>query len=391
VLELDAEAPDEAPAQASPSGEDSGDFTDQRSVAPTQEIHAPRGFVRSRLTPQTRGSDETGETGTFDPEDDRLRTRPGRSAGSPLDLAEIPAGVAQEMLAALTPAAGMQPIGPDERTSESPFVRVTFSPDTQDLALGGGDEEERTVERAAHRADTASEPTVERRSFSPAPLSEPSGRTGRASPHPPLVIVEEQGSFGEPGEPAPPTAQRRHRRSSTKPPPDEDDDRPIHRAQTVPAGVPHEELKQTLESELESAAPAGEAGADRTRRRVSDLIDRAVAASTRGDHPIAIVALDLALAEDPGSAVAQKLIHRHQPAILDCYQRYLGDLSARPGLAMPMHELSGEKLDIRAAFLLSRIDGALTFEEILDVSGMQRAEAFRHLSNLVLRGILTVA
>ncbi|MBA2667142.1 MAG: hypothetical protein H0U69_08930, partial [Trueperaceae bacterium] len=141
---------------------------------------------------------------------------------------------------------------------------------------------------------------------------------------------------------------------------------------------------------IETAAPTGEPRADRTRRRVTDLIDRAVAASTLDDHATAIVALDLALREDPESAVAQKLIHRHQPAVLDVYQKFLGDLGNRPALAMPMHELAGEKLDIRAAFLLSRIDGTLSFEEILDVSGMQRPEAFRHLSILLLRGILEV-
>jgi hypothetical protein len=38
--------------------------------------------------------------------------------------------------------------------------------------------------------------------------------------------------------------------------------------------------------------------------------------------------------------------------------------------------------------LLSRIDGTLTIDELLDVSGMPRLEAYRHLCQLYLRGIL---
>ena len=55
-----------------------------------------------------------------------------------------------------------------------------------------------------------------------------------------------------------------------------------------------------------------------------------------------------------------------------------------------MHELPREQIDSRAAFLLSRVDGNLSFEEILDVSGMTRLEALRHLARLVGRGILSV-
>ena len=53
-------------------------------------------------------------------------------------------------------------------------------------------------------------------------------------------------------------------------------------------------------------------------------------------------------------------------------------------------DLATAELDSRSAFLLSRVDGNLTFEEILDVAGMTRLEAFRYLARLLLRGILEV-
>ena len=413
------------------------DFSDQRSAVPTQEIAKPRGFVQPRLEPVARPTlrglgplvepDEPGAAGGDDDDDDRLRTRPGRGTGpSPLDRAGEPDRVSPEALQSLAtdfggvtgtgPGSGARPIGPDERTREQPAVRVTFNPDTQDLPYEAPEIEERTTERnSAGRFDTSSEPTTERapgiRHTTPPPLAGPS--EGPSS-HPPLVIIEDPvlagGMSDHRDEPTSEGLARRKRRTSesrrerarTADPARDELDPGTTRVRRGSGSIPSvtpltavdasppEDLAERLDREVDEGAPEGEARGDRTRRRVNALIDRAVAASRTGDHATAIVALDLALAEDPESAVAQKLIHRHQPAILDVYQRFLGDLSARPSAALPMHELSAHKIDIRAAFLLSRIDGTLTFEEILDVSGMQRAEAFRHLSVLLLRGILAI-
>jgi hypothetical protein len=70
------------------------------------------------------------------------------------------------------------------------------------------------------------------------------------------------------------------------------------------------------------------------------------------------------------------------------YRSFLGDMRAVPSLAMSMDRIPMHELDHRAAFLLSRIDGALTLEDVLDVSGMARLEALRHLCRLILRGFL---
>ena len=447
-------------AQAAGAAPPAPDFIDQKSAVPTQEIAAPRGFVRSRLAPvasaaeskeglAAAGAAPAGPEPEPDDDDDRLRTRPGRITGDgPLEpTGGVPRGVDPEVLSQLGgefgggtgTGHGGRAIGPDERTRELPKVRVTFNADTQDLPAppelelgeaadlppvlrldprferhGTDDVEERTLERNAARYDTLSETTTERapggRYTTPAPIDEPPGDS--SGKHPPLVIVEDPVlSEGLPDRSETSTADgprglKPSPPSSPAPPADPGGDsgeydlhpgtaRVRRIASAVipiasPTGVSIEEIAAALEAALTAAAPPGEVKADRTRRRVGELMDRAVTASTAGDHATAIVALDVALKEDPESAVAQKLIHRHQPAILDVYQRFLGDLSARPTLAMPMHELSDQKLDIRAAFLLSRIDGALTFEEILDVSGMARGEAFRHLSMLLLRGILEV-
>jgi hypothetical protein len=47
-------------------------------------------------------------------------------------------------------------------------------------------------------------------------------------------------------------------------------------------------------------------------------------------------------------------------------------------------------LDHRAGFLLSRVDGLSTVEEVLDICGMPRLEALKTLVDLLDRGAIRV-
>jgi len=141
-------------------------------------------------------------------------------------------------------------------------------------------------------------------------------------------------------------------------------------------------------AEVDEGAPLTETTEDRTRRRISRLCERAVVWNAEQDFDKAFSAVDLALSEDPGSALAQKLVHRNREAIMMVFQSFLGSLERTPQLAQPLHELANAPISPRAAFLLSRVDGQLTIDEVLDVSGMPRMEAFRFLCQLYQRGIL---
>ena len=149
-------------------------------------------------------------------------------------------------------------------------------------------------------------------------------------------------------------------------------------------------VRRELEHDVDEKAPAVESSDEALRRRVAGYLALGSLASERGDHPRAVLAVELAQSEAPDSAAAHKLIHRERDAIVEIYQRQLGSLEARPRLSRPFHELAGESIEARAAFLLSRIDGTMSFDEIIDVSGMPRIEALRYLSTLLVRGILTV-
>jgi hypothetical protein len=140
--------------------------------------------------------------------------------------------------------------------------------------------------------------------------------------------------------------------------------------------------------DVDGEAPSGESRDDQTRRRITRLLEKAGDWAEAGDLDKAVAAVDLALSEDADSALAQKLVTRNKETIMSLFQSYLGDLDRTPQLAKPLHELANAPISPRAAFLLSRIDGMLTIDELLDVSGMPRLEAYRYLCQLFLRGIL---
>jgi hypothetical protein len=149
-------------------------------------------------------------------------------------------------------------------------------------------------------------------------------------------------------------------------------------------------MTQRLLAEVDVGAPGEEAADDKLRRRVSGLIRRAEQAAEAGSHGLAVAALDVALSQEPDSAITQKTVHRHRELMFRIFEGFLGDMHAVPTLALPLQEVSTQDLDSRAAFLLSRVDGTLSFEEIMDVAGMSRLEAYRHLCRLLLRGILEI-
>jgi hypothetical protein len=140
--------------------------------------------------------------------------------------------------------------------------------------------------------------------------------------------------------------------------------------------------------DIDEGAPANEPHDDRTRRRITALIEHAAEWEGQNELDKSVAAIDLALAEDPNSALAQKLIHRNRDTIMGVFQTFVGDLQRAPILARPLHELATAPISPRAAFLLSRVDGTMSIDEILDVSGMPRLEAYRYLCQLLLRGIL---
>lgn len=166
------------------------------------------------------------------------------------------------------------------------------------------------------------------------------------------------------------------------------EERPETRQDIVLAFDPINARSEQILAEIDDGVPENEAIDEQTRRRIGALIERALEWSRAGDVDRAVTAVDLAMQEDPNSVLAQKLITRNRDSIMTIFQSFVGDMERQPQLAKPLHELQNAPISPRAAFLLSRVDGTLTVDELLDVSGMPRMEAYRYLCQLLLRGIL---
>jgi hypothetical protein len=149
------------------------------------------------------------------------------------------------------------------------------------------------------------------------------------------------------------------------------------------------EMPTNARNALPEGMPA-DTDEDVIRRRVSELLALAREAAERGDHLHAVEAAEAASAEDPDGKVGPVILHRHRDLLYRIYEGHIGEMTQVPLLAVPLHQIAAERLDHRTGFLLSRIDGLLSFEDILDVAGMPRLDAYRILSNLLRRGFIEV-
>jgi hypothetical protein len=130
-------------------------------------------------------------------------------------------------------------------------------------------------------------------------------------------------------------------------------------------------------------ATARHAGVALPPRSAAELVAEARAAFDRGDGERAFQAAERAVAAMGGVDAPELIVHGG--LLKDVYERALGDTSRVVVVAgLPA------QLDPRAAFLLSRVDGTLTIEDLRDVSGMPPLETARLLAVLVRMGALAV-
>ncbi|HEX6839825.1 MAG TPA: hypothetical protein VF334_24790, partial [Polyangia bacterium] len=118
-------------------------------------------------------------------------------------------------------------------------------------------------------------------------------------------------------------------------------------------------------------------------KRAAHPLGVAEAALQAGDLGAAVDACEAALAETGG--LGGTVARDHLPLVEQIYGAMLGGADR-----VPKHGKAVGDLEPRSAFLLSRIDGAMTVEDVLDVSGMPRLEALRVMALLVRRGAVVI-
>ncbi|MFL5363261.1 MAG: hypothetical protein ACJ78U_20025, partial [Myxococcales bacterium] len=151
---------------------------------------------------------------------------------------------------------------------------------------------------------------------------------------------------------------------------------------------PLETYRAELEDELREEPERGEAVNDRISRRFKDLVDRAAVSLALGEVDRAMVTAELAMSQAPDSRFGEKLIEVDRDTLTACFATYLGDTKRDVALARQLEDVACLPVGARAAFLLSRIDGLVSIDDVIDMSGMGRLDACRHLSQLLMLGIL---
>lgn len=156
-------------------------------------------------------------------------------------------------------------------------------------------------------------------------------------------------------------------------PEDADDDRP-----TVLPPFDADAFARESEMSLRSARPANdETTTDEARRLLLE-----------GQPEEALFLLAPRLETMPKDAEARLLSNECSAALeRDCWSA-IGSGSAIFGTTASAEELKGFALDHVSGFLLSLMDGVTDVDLVLDICGLPRLLALRHLRRLVVRGIV---
>jgi hypothetical protein len=111
-------------------------------------------------------------------------------------------------------------------------------------------------------------------------------------------------------------------------------------------------------------------------------------AMASGDFAAARAFAERILADDPTDLDAHACLETCNQRLQAQYELRLGARDRVLCQSLPTDWLSDMELDPQVAFLLSRIDGSSTIEEILDVCGMRREDATRALVELLEEGVV---
>jgi serine/threonine protein kinase len=188
--------------------------------------------------------------------------------------------------------------------------------------------------------------------------------------------------------------------------------------QPVPATVPFDKIEQSpfldegssLHGEVTHSDPyppfdpiamrsaqilagvGGELGEDRelSLQTMSELLQRAATWSDARDLESAVIALELVLSADRKAPGVLDMLAKNFPFMTAVFEAYLGDRSRMPALSRQIEELSELRLDQRAAYLLSQITGTMSAAELIERADMPVLEAYRHLSQLILRRVVVL-
>lgn len=106
------------------------------------------------------------------------------------------------------------------------------------------------------------------------------------------------------------------------------------------------------------------------------------------DHTGAHDTIEKILALDPENADAKALLRRSEATLQAMYESKIGELAHRPRVQLRADEIVWLNIDSRAGFLLSMIDGELSYDDLFALSSMSRLETARILCQLLSENVI---
>lgn len=138
----------------------------------------------------------------------------------------------------------------------------------------------------------------------------------------------------------------------------------------------------------EPAASAPSETPPEPQSEVDSLMEGARDLFELGDFSGSLELVEKVLRQDPANAEAHAYFVRNEATLLKMYESRLGDLSSSPRVLTSPDEVIWMNMHHRAGFVLSQVDGELSYEDIAAISGMSRFETFRILAELVQNGVI---
>jgi hypothetical protein len=126
---------------------------------------------------------------------------------------------------------------------------------------------------------------------------------------------------------------------------------------------------------------APRSGVDPRRARMAERMEL-------GDYSGALEAAEEILGASSGDVEATSARDECRRILVKMYEARIGAFERVPKMAVTPHELIWRNLDASTGFVLSRIDGMSSFEDVVDISGLSRFETCRILSQLLQDGII---
>lgn len=150
------------------------------------------------------------------------------------------------------------------------------------------------------------------------------------------------------------------------------------------------ELEAVRAEILEGTLPPPASAERPVARGAPDPLDEIRKRIDARDYSGALHLAEDVLAADPTSAPARRYVDLCGKMLCRVYIANLGDRDDVPRVVLSPEALGDLGLDAWAGFVLSRIDGWSSIDDLADMAGMPRLDALRILYDLVRRGAVRI-